>query len=189
MWPAAQMLCGTRVTLFPLTQSHAAGLSLASMGPKHLPANCRVPTVDALEGEISYLREQHADGRGLFFAVSDHNEFLRGITGFSRIDRAHKQLEIGGTWLQGSDHLMFTEMTTMMLTYAFECARAVTVQMRVPAQDHAHRLILSDLGAGLDGVLRGAKIDRAGQPVDMAVYSVIATEWATTRSALLSKLL
>ncbi|MGH1466972.1 MAG: GNAT family N-acetyltransferase [Cognatishimia sp.] len=189
MWPAAQMLCGTRVTLFPLTQSHASGLSVASRGSAHLPANCRVPLAHDLDGEISYLREQQADGRGLYFAVSNHRDTLKGIAGFSRIDRAHKQVEIGGIWVQGTDLLMFTEMLTMLFTYAFECAQAVTVQIRAPAQNQSHRLLLSDLGAQLDGVLRGERIDRTGHPVDMAVYSIIATEWPQTRKCLLAKLL
>jgi RimJ/RimL family protein N-acetyltransferase len=183
------MLCGTRVTLFPLSQTHAAGLRLARMAPAHIPPGCRVPPAHDLGGEISYLLEQQADGHALFFAVSDSAERPIGITGFSRINRAHKQLEIGGTWIQDTDPLLFTEMTTMQLTYAFECAQAVTVQMRAPAQDAAYRAILFGLGARLDGVLRCDKIDRSGTPINMAVYSIIASEWPKARSKLLAKLL
>lgn len=188
MWPAPKLLCGTRVSLLPLSHTHATGLCMASKAQDHMPKGCRIPPAHDIHGEVSYLLERQADGLALPYAIQASGDRILGISGFSHIDRAHKRLEIGGTWLAKASPAEFTEMMVMLLTYGFQIAKAATIQMRAPADHAAHRQLLSDLGAQLDGILRGETVAKDGTPQDIAVYSIIMSEWSNTRDVLLAKL-
>ncbi len=188
MWPAARQLCGTRVSLHPLSHSHANGLVSATQTRSHLPKDCAVPHRDDVSDQISYLLERQADGLALPYCVLAPDKTVLGISGFSRIDRANKIVEIGDTWLSSASPSLYTEMMTMLLTFALEVSGALTVQMRAQAAQSGHRHLIETLGAELDGVLRGEKVSKAGKPIDIAVYSILAMEWPVKRAKLLEKL-
>ncbi|SHG83217.1 GNAT family N-acetyltransferase [Cognatishimia maritima] len=188
MWPSPRKLCGTRLSLLPLSHGHAAQLAQATLAEPHLPEGCRLPVRHDMQGEISYLLERQADGKALTYVVQASTAQLLGWTGFSAIDRAHKKLEVGNTWLATKDDGLFTEMMVMLLTYGFDIAKANTIQFRAHADNAAHRSRLTALGAQLDGILRGDQIDRTGAPQDISIYSLLRTEWAKTNAQLLAQL-
>ncbi|MDC0738464.1 GNAT family protein [Cognatishimia sp. SS12] len=188
MWPAPKMLCGEHVTLSPIRHRHTDGLVLASIAKRHMPGGCRVPPAQDMDGEISLALEQQADGKALFFCVQSPDDYILGVTGFDEIDRAHKRLRIGGTWLRQTTELAYSEMMLMLLSFGFDVAGAQTIQMHAPRNASAHRQMLEALGAHLDGVLRGQRLAKDGRAVDMAVYSFVASEWAQSREALVARI-
>lgn len=161
---------------------------MAANANGHMPEGCRIPPAHDIHGEVSYLLERQADGRALPYAVQADDDRMLGISGFCHIDRAHKRLEVGGTWLAKTSLADYTEMMVMLLTYGFDVAKAATIQMRAPANNDTHRQLLANLGAQLDGILRGETIAADGASQDIAIYSIIASEWPETRERMLAKL-
>lgn len=188
MWPSPRKLCGSRVTLLPLSHGHAAQLAQATERAPFLPKHCRVPVRHEMQSEISYLLERQADGLSLTFAVQTNDARLLGWVGFASIDRAHKKLEIGDLWLASQDQRLFVEMMVMLMTFAFDVAGANTIQMRSLTKDADHCARLTALGANQDGILRGDRIDKRGVPQDVAIYSITKAEWPIKNAALLSLL-
>jgi|GEM_PF-4270128 len=188
MWPSPRKLCGTRLTLLPLSHAHAAQLAQATKITAHMPEGCRLPVRHDMQGEISYLLERQADGLGLSYAIQTSDSRLIGWVSFSSIDRANKRLEIGNLWLASKDVELFVEIMTMLMTFGFEIAGANTIQLRSLADNSSHRMLLAGLGANLDGVLRGVIVAKDGSAKDVAVYSILNTEWSTKSDALLARL-
>lgn len=139
-----------------------------------------------MQSEISYWLERQADGVSLSYSIQSPDSRLLGWVGFSQIDRAHKKLTIDNLWLASEDKSIFVEMMTMLMTYGFEVSGANTIQLPCLASNAAHRHRIEALGAALDGVLRGEKVARSGQPLDVAVYSILKSEWPQKSRALLS---
>lgn len=139
-------------------------------------------------GEISFALEQQADAKSLSFAAQRPNGDLIGMVKYAGIDRAHKRLEIGDLWLADPTSCEITEIYLMLLSYGFEFAKAQTIQLRARASHAEHRALIMAHGGQLDGVLRGAVISRAGKPLNVAVYSILASEWAEIRTGLQLKL-
>lgn len=188
MWPSPRKLCGSRLTLLPLSHGHAAQLAQATCEGPHIPKGCRLPVRHDMQGEISYWLERQADGLSLTYSIQSKDSRLLGWVGFSHIDRAHKKLSIDNLWLASLDDGLFIEMMAMLLSFGFEVAGANTVQLPCLATNTAHRKRLANLGATLDGVLRGEKLVKTGLPQDVAVYSLIKSEWPQKSAALQSLL-
>lgn len=188
MWPSARKLCGSRLTLLPLSHGHAAQLAQAALKGPHIPEDCRLPVRHDMQGEISYWLERQADGLSLTYSIQSSDSRLLGWIGFSKIDRAHKKLTIDSFWLASEDHDLFVEMMTMLMTFGFEVSGANTIQLPCLATNISQRQRIQSLGASLDGVLRGEKVAKDGQPQDVAVYSILKSEWPQKSQALVSLL-
>lgn len=188
MWPSPRKLCGTRLTLLPLSHAHAAQLAQAAKIETRMPEGCRRPVRHDMQGEISYLLERQADGLSLTYAIQTPDSRLIGWIGFSSIDRANKRLEIGNIWLASDDMEVFVEMMAMLMAFGIEVAGANTIQMRSLADNTSHRMMISGLGAELDGVLRGEVVAKDGTAKDVAVYSILKAEWAHKSDTLLAHL-
>ena len=186
MWPSPRKLCGSRLTLLPLSHGHAAQLAQATCAGPHIPEGCRLPVRHEMQLEISHWLERQADGLSLIYSIQSPSSRLLGWVGFSQIDRAHKKLTIDNLWLASEDHSQFVEMIAMLLTFGFEVAGANTIQLPCLASNAAHRTRVEGLGASLDGVLRGEKLAKDGRPQDVAVYSLIKSEWPQKSHAILS---
>lgn len=188
MWPSPRNLCSSRITLLPLSHGHAAQLAQATRSGPHIPEGCRLPVRHEMGEEISYCLERQADGKALTFAIQANDARLLGWAGYVEVDRAHKKLQIGNYWIATQDAGVFSEIMVMLLSYGFDHAKANTIQMRSRAANAAHRARLQALGGTLDGVLRGEIISRKGEPQDVAVYSILKSEWPKNRDRVLREM-
>lgn len=188
MWPSPRKLYGSRVTLLPLCHAHSAQLAQATQSGPHIPEGCSLPVRHDMQGEISYLLERQAEGLAVTYAIQCSQARLRGCVSFINIDRGHKKLEIGNLWLASECAEVFEETMTLLMSHAFDTARANTVQLRCLATNTAHRQRLEALGASLDGVLRGERIARNGTLQDVAAYSILKSEWPDKGRQLLTRL-
>lgn len=188
MWPSPRKLCGSRLTLLPLSHGHAAQLAQATLEGPHVPEGCRLPVRHEMQAEISYWLERQADGLSLTYAVQSRTSRLLGWAGFSKIDRAHKKLTIDSYWLASQDEALFVELMVMLMTFGFEVAGANTIRLPCLAAQSAQRARIESLGATLDGILRGDKLSKDGEAQDVAVYSIIRSEWPEKSRKLLALL-
>lgn len=79
-------------------------------------------------------------------------------------------------------------MKLLLLTRAFDELGCHAVEFRTHWHNHQSRAAIARLGAKQDGVLRNHKVWHDGTLRDTVVFSVIATEWPTVRSALHARL-
>ena len=153
------------------------------------------PTVDGVAAEIERRLEQFALGEIIpFTVIQTHNgiDTIVGMTTFLNFDRSatHQRVEIGATWYAQS--AQGTGINTMakylMLKHAFEEWHTIAVELRTHRLNSQSRRAIEGLGAQLDAILRAQRIMPNGNIRDTAVYSIIATEWATVKTHLEFKL-
>ncbi len=117
-------LSGRRVRLEPLASRHLPALADAIRDGElwKLPVTL-VPHPDDLGSFLRHADEQFAAGQQLAFATIDAGtDTVVGSTRFMKIDRTHRRLEIGFTFIAASwqrSHVN-TEAKFLMLRQAFE---------------------------------------------------------------------
>ncbi|WP_264159485.1 GNAT family N-acetyltransferase [Actinomadura rudentiformis] len=105
-----------------------------------------------------------------------------------------RAVEIGFTWLgasaQGSG--INAEAKFLLMTHAFETLGVARVDLKTDARNQRSRRALESLGATFEGVLRNWSTSWApgeeDRLRDSAMYSVIASEWATVKDGLIERL-
>ncbi|AKQ68994.1 GCN5-related N-acetyltransferase [Myxococcus hansupus] len=102
-----------------------------------------------------------------------------GSTRFLDIQRDHRTLEIGYTWLGRRVWRtpVNTECKYLLLRHAFEALGVMRVQLKTDQHNARSRAAIERLGARFEGVLRNHMLVRGGVVRDSAYYGVIDTEW------------
>ncbi|WP_426757152.1 GNAT family N-acetyltransferase [Myxococcus sp. Y35] len=102
-----------------------------------------------------------------------------GSTRYLDIQRDHRTLEIGYTWLGRRvwRTRVNTECKYLLLRHAFESLGVMRVQLKTDRNNARSRAAIERLGARFEGVLRNHMLVRGGVVRDSAYYSVIDTEW------------
>lgn len=141
-----------------------------------------LPWVDAnlsIGETVSFLeaaQRQYSRGEG-FQCCIRHRDKIVGIIGLHRVDRFHKQTEIG-YWLaeefQGRG--IMTACCRALVDFAFREYKLHRVEIRAAVENTKSRAIPERLGFTLEGTLREAEWvnDRF---VDGAVYAMLAPDW------------
>ena len=95
-------------------------------------------------------------------------------------------VEIGWTWLAPDAQRtgINTEAKLLMLTHAFESWLVHRVCLRADRRNERSRAAIERLGAQFDGVVRAVQIAYDGTIRDMAVYSILDTEWPELKTRL-----
>ncbi len=75
-----------------------------------------------------------------------------------------------------------------MLGHAFETWGCVRVTLKTDERNARSRAAIERLGARLDGILRAHQLGSDGKPRNTAYFTILASEWASVRSRLQSKL-
>lgn len=193
-------LTGSRVRLEPLSTDHVADLHAAASADRSTFDLTWVPDgVDATEGYVAALLDEHAAGLVLPFAQIDSRTGLAvGCTRYLdlrwwRGRDVPDEVEIGGTWLarsaQGTG--INTEAKFLLLRHAFEVYDAWRVQIVTDARNARSRGGIESIGATFEGILRNHRLVADAEtpsPRQAAVYSVISDEWPTVRRRLLAKI-
>ena len=136
------------------------------------------------------LREQ-AEGRALPFAtVARAGGKVAGSTRFGSIDRSHRRVEIGWTWLGRAWQRtpVNTEAKLLMLAHAFECWGCIRVEFKTDALNQASRAAIVRLGAREEGVFRKHMITESGRRRDTVYYSIVDEEWPALKARLEARL-
>ena len=188
----APALTGTHVRLEPLTREHIPALTAIGLDAalwQWTIAQVRTPQDMADYVEVA-LNEQ-AQGRALPFAmVEPATGRIVGCTRFGSIDRAHRRVEIGWTWIAQAWQrtAVNTEAKYLMLRHAFEVLDCVRVELKTDVLNEQSRNAIRRLGAAEEGILRSHMITQDGRVRDTVYYSILASEWPGVRTRLEAKL-
>lgn len=193
------VLHGSLVRLEPLSKNHAPDLARSVEEDR---SSYRFTLVPRAAEVGAYLEAQFArrrDGLTPFAQVRTRDGRAVGCTAFwdprtwpGREDL--RAIEIGWTWLAGSAQGtgINVEAKLILFTYAFETLGVVRVDLKTDARNDRSRKAIERLGARFEGVLRNWSPSWApgeeGMLRDSAMFSVIAAEWPTVKSALAQRM-
>ncbi|MCY1401472.1 Acetyltransferase (GNAT) domain protein [compost metagenome] len=109
-----------------------------------------------------------------------------GTTRFLDFMPALPACEIGGTWLEQSQHGMGLNASIkyLMLRHAFDSWQMVRVQLKTAASNLRSQRAIEKLGAVREGVLRNHRRLAGGRLDDSVLYSITDHEWPQVKAAL-----
>jgi RimJ/RimL family protein N-acetyltransferase len=175
------VLEGSAVRLEPLSMTHHAALCEASLGCglfRFFPFPMETP--DDLRGYIEAALRQQALGTALPFATRDRvSGAVVGSTSYLAIERAHRRLEIGATWLapKWQRTALNTEAKLLLLSHAIERLGMNRVEFKTDARNGRSRAALLRIGATQEGIFRSHMVMPDGHVRDSVYYSILARDW------------
>jgi RimJ/RimL family protein N-acetyltransferase len=187
--PRPTILQGERVRLEPLGLGHADDLFHAGREEeiwRYLP----VPPARNVEETRDWIRKAAAaeeQGHEIPFAiVLREGGRAVGSTRYMDIQRDHRGLEIGWTWLgppwQRSG--VNRECKRLLMSHAFDELGAERVCFKTDSRNVVSQRAIESLGAQWEGVLRHHRFCWDGTWRDTVYYGVLASEWPGVKSRL-----
>jgi RimJ/RimL family protein N-acetyltransferase len=181
-------LIGRHVRLAALTPEHREGLLAAARDPRiwaYMPS--RIGTgeeVDRMIASALAARDQGTEWPFTIFSQSTGE--IVGSTRLLDIMPAHKNVEIGWTWLNPSvwRTAINTECKYLLLRHCFEDAGAIRVQLKTDARNERSQRAIERIGGVKEGVLRRHRILWDGFVRDSVYYSVLDHEWPAVKARL-----
>jgi len=183
------VLIGRWARLEPLRLEHAEVLWPQANEPdiwRYLPYG-PVDSPAHLRSLIGALLNRQARGTDLPFAVFDlATSTAAGMTRYLAIDRANRNLEIGGTWYGRNFRrtALNTECKYLLLKHAFESLGCIRVQLKADMRNERSQRAIERLGAVREGILRKHMILPDGHLRTSVIYSVIDDEWPAIKAHL-----
>jgi N-acetyltransferase len=109
-----------------------------------------------------------------------------GCTRFAAIDRGHRRVAIGWTWIgrPWQRTAVNTEAKFLMLRHAFEVWRCMRVELKTSSKNERSRRAILRIGATEEGTLRKHQLNADGTPRDSVYFSVIDDEWPAVKRRL-----
>ncbi|NBB11891.1 GNAT family N-acetyltransferase [Pseudomonas sp. SLFW] len=185
-------LTGNSVTLLPLQAEHAASLVQAAEDGELWNMKVTViPGPTTVESYIATALAGRAAGTVMPFAIVHRaTGKIVGSTRFWKIDRKHRKLEIGHTWLGQSVQRsgLNTEMKFLLLEYAFEVMQCVRVQFTTDELNEKSRAAILRIGAKQEGIVRHERIMPDGRKRNSVRFSIIDDEWPDVKAMLREKM-
>jgi RimJ/RimL family protein N-acetyltransferase len=181
-----EALKGPRVTLRPLDRDDRDGLVRAAADGELW--NLRVTSVPGPETVDAWIERAIAGrnaGTMLTYVTMVGDEIV-GSTRFWKLDRQHRTVEIGHSWIAQSWQRSFvnTEAKLLMLGHAFDDLGMNRVQLQTDVLNERSRAAILRLGAVEEGVLRKERIMWDGRVRDTVVFGIIDSEWPAVRARL-----
>jgi RimJ/RimL family protein N-acetyltransferase len=191
--PRTTTLRGSHVILEPLTLAHAADLYAAGQDEATWAYMPR-PALRSVEDAESMIRQAQVEteaGREAAFAiVSAATGKAVGSTRFLDLQRPHRALEIGWTWIgpPWQRTAINTECKLLLLGYAFEGLGAHRVTLKTDARNVRSQRAIERLGAVREGVLRRHRVCWDGFVRDTVYYGIVDAEWPGVKARLAAML-
>lgn len=186
------ILEGHDVRLEPLRADHAEALiAAANDGELWKSTVTIVPSRATMADYLSSALTAQAQGRELpFVIISKAAGQIVGTTRFYNIEREHRTVEIGYTWLAATAQrtVVNTEAKFLLLQHAFETLRCIRVALITDALNQQSQKAILRLGAKQEGTLRNHMIMPDGRYRDSVCFSIIEAEWPEVREMLTAKL-
>jgi RimJ/RimL family protein N-acetyltransferase len=188
MNPEPVTLSGKVVRLEPLALAHAPALAVVGLDPelwRWIPT--QVADAAQMQTYVQTALAEQARGASLPFAiVLQAGGQVIGCTRYMNIERAHKRLEIGSTWLTASAQRTSanTEAKLLLLTHAFEVLHANRVELKTDALNSKSRAAIARLGAVEEGLFRKHVVCASGRIRDTVYFSIIDSEWPAVKARL-----
>ncbi len=182
-------LSGRLIRLEPLSEAHVADLAAVGLDDDiwRYMLYGDIRSVEDLRAWVLEILERQKRGSDLPFAVLDlASGRAIGATRYLHIERAHRGLEIGGTWYgrayQGTG--VNAEAKYLLLEHAFEVLGCIRVQLKTDARNLRSQRAIERLGAVKEGVLRKHMILPDGSVRDSVFYSITDDDWPAVKARL-----
>lgn len=185
-------LAGATIRLEPLTLAHHERLCAIGLEPALWErTTIRVQTPDEMRGYIRTALDSQAAGTALpFVIIQQATGAVIGTTRYHTIVPYHRRLEIGFTWigLPWQRGHVNTEAKYLLLRHAFEYLDCQRVEFKADSQNEPSCRALLSIGATQEGILRHYMYSAHKGPRDVALFSILATEWPQIKARLEQRL-
>jgi len=176
------------VRLEPLAPVHASALAKAAAdGELWNLWYTSIPGPDSVHFYIEKALAAQAAGHELPFVIRlQESGSVVGSTRYLHIAEDHRRLEIGSTWVAKSwqGTMVNPASKLLLLTHAFTVLNVNRVEFLTHSKNAQSRAALLKLGASQEGILRHHRVLPDGSLRDSVVFSILAAEWPTIRTAL-----
>jgi RimJ/RimL family protein N-acetyltransferase len=189
---APVVLEGRHVRLEPLTLEHTRGLAAVGLDDdlwKWIPVPVRTP--EELRTYVQTALKEQADGFALPFALIEKlSGRTVGSTRYANIERTHRRLEIGWTWIarQWQRTVINTEAKYLLLRHAFETLKCMRVELKTDSLNNRSRAAILRIGAREEGTFRNHMITASGRIRHTVYFSIIDSEWPGVKAGLEAKI-
>jgi RimJ/RimL family protein N-acetyltransferase len=187
--PQPISLTGAHVILEPLTHARTGDL-LAAGGEEATWAYMPRPALRSIDDAESMIRQALVEseaGRDVPFAIVDAStDTAIGSTRWLDIQRPHRALEIGWTWIgpRWQRTAINTECKFLLLEHVFEHLGAHRVTLKTDARNERSRRAIERIGGVLEGVLRRHRVCWDGFVRDTVYFGILDREWPEVKRRL-----
>jgi N-acetyltransferase len=187
------VLHGRHVRLEPLSREHIAGLSEVGLDEelwRWIPVPVRTPQ-EMAEYVQSALKEQAAGTALPFVQIEEATGKVIGSTRYANIERVHRRVEIGWTWVarEWQRTAVNTEAKYLLLRHAFETLGCNRVELKTDSLNEKSRAAILRIGAQQEGVFRNHMITSSGRIRHTVYFSIVNSEWSTIKARLDERLI
>jgi RimJ/RimL family protein N-acetyltransferase len=189
---APVMLEGSHVRLEPLAKAHLAGLAQVGLEEelwRWIPVPVR--TVEEMAAYIETALQEQERGVSLPFALMEKATGRAiGSTRYGNIDRTHRRVEIGWTWVarEWQRTAVNTEAKYLLLRHAFETLGCIRVELKTDSLNEKSRAAILRIGAREEGIFRNHMITASGRIRHTVYFSIVDSEWPAVKARLESLL-
>lgn len=179
---------GTHVRLEPVRLDHVAALWRIGAYEeiwRYMPYVMR--SKDDMRTYIgAELRKQQAGLALRFVTIAKADEQPVGSTSYLNIDRQHRRLEIGGTWITPSwqRSAVNTEAKYLQLSHAFETLGCIRVEFKTDSLNVKSQQALVRIGAVKEGTFRNHMVMPDGRLRHSVYFSIVDSEWPAVQAHL-----
>ncbi len=180
------VLEGVHVRLEPLAKAHLAGLAQVGLEEelwRWIPTPVR--TQEEMAAYIETALAEQERGVSLPFAIVDKATGRAiGSTRYGNIDRTHRRVEIGWTWVarEWQRTAMNTEAKYLLLKHAFEMLGCIRVELKTDSLNERSRAAILRIGAREEGIFRNHMITSTGRIRHTVYFSIIDSEWPAVKA-------
>jgi N-acetyltransferase len=183
---------GRHIRLEPLSQAHHADLTAVGLEEdlwRWIPAPVR--TAEEMTAYIDTALQEQSRGVSLPFAIVEKSAGrVTGSTRYGNIERTHRRVEIGWTWVAKpwQRTAANTEAKFLLLKHAFETLGCMRVELKTDSLNERSRAAILRIGAKEEGTFRNHMITASGRVRHTVYFSILDSEWPAVKSRLQSRL-
>jgi len=180
------ILESVHVRLEPMTFNHCDRLFEIGHYDEIWAPNGRVmKNLSDMKKYVDDAMQELADGKSVPFVTIDRQSgAIVGSTRFANIERTHRRVEIGWTWITPKFQRSYinTEAKYLMLRHAFEIWNVNRVELKTNVLNQKSRNAMLRIGAKEEGILRSHMVQENGTIRDTIYFSIIASEWPNVKN-------
>ena len=183
---------GKHVQLEPLLAAHHAALTEIGLDEdlwRWIPVPVRTP--EEMSAYIEAALAEEARGVSLPFTIVEKNSGTPvGCTRYGNIDRVHRRVEIGWTWVAKpwQRTAVNTEAKYLLLRHAFETLGCIRVELKTDSLNEKSRAAILRIGARQEGIFRNHMITASGRIRHTVYFSIVDSEWPAVKARLEQRL-
>lgn len=187
------VLEGEHVRLEPLALSHLEELCEIGIVEelwRWIPT--QVTTSEQMKAYVELALTERANGVSMPFAqIERASGRVVGSTRYMNIERAHRRLEIGSTWIAPAwqRSAINTESKYLLMRHAFEDVGCMRVELKTDSLNEKSRNAILRIGAKQEGIFRNHMITSSGRVRHTVYFSVIDSDWPGVKAKLERRLI